>query len=416
MDRVKRNTVLVSIILLWCGIGLAQDLQSIQERVLRVADRILSETSFHVIDATTKQPFSSLEDIQDSIQILLPSPHSDWRYWNGVLRIAMFRIAEITGEQRFEEFARRNFAFMFDVVPLFQRRYKGENKWEFPLAQFFCTEELDDCGAMGAAVIEVYKHEKQPRYRAYIEKAAEHIQFKQTRLPDGTFVRSFPVRWTLWADDLYMSVVFLARMGEFTGHRKYFDDAVRQVLNFHKYLSAEDGLMVHYWYSDINQKGAAKWGRGNGWALLAQIDLLERLPRNHPLYPEVVRLFRKHVHGIIRYQGSNGLWHQLLDKPDSFEETSCSAMFTYAIAKAITRKILPVRYASVAYRGWEGITTKIADDGTVYGVCTGTVVSDNLVDYYRRPTPVNDVHGLGTVLLAGYGVLEMAQSFDKGEK
>ncbi|MCX7983476.1 MAG: glycoside hydrolase family 88 protein [Bacteroidetes bacterium] len=391
------------------GNGFSQHSQTIREALTRVADRILTESSFHILNEQTKVPYTIYDTIHDTAHITLASPHNDWRYWNGVLTIAMIRLAEQTKEQRYKEFALKNITFMFNAVQYFQKRYRNENKWAYPLAQYFVMEELDDCGAMGAAVLEVYKNEQQPRYWHYIERAAEHILQKQTRLQDGTFVRSFPVRWTLWADDLYMSVVFLARMGEYTRKQIYFHTAVQQVINFHKYLTCSDGVMVHNWYSDTNQKGVAKWGRANGWALLAQIDLLERLPRKHPMYKELVHLFRMHVYGIIRYQGPNGLWHQLIDKMDSYEETSCSAMFTYTIAKAITLGIIPKRYSSVAYRGWEGIATKIANDGTVHGVCTGTVVSDNLVDYYRRPTPLNDVHGLGTVLLAGYGILEMIE-------
>jgi rhamnogalacturonyl hydrolase YesR len=272
-------------------------------------------------------------------------------------------------------------------------------------------EELDDCGAMGGSVIEVCRKDPQKRYKTYIDKAAEHMLNKQGRLEDGTLVRSFPHRWTLWTDDLYMGIVFLSRMGEWTGDTRYFDDAAQQVINYHKYLfNEEKGLMVHFWYSDIKQPGVAFWGRANGWAMVAQVDLLDRLPENHPQRDTLITLLNKHILGIARYQSGEGLWHQLLDKVDSYLETSCTAMFTYTIARAVNRGYIEPRYASVAKQGWKGVLSKIRQDGQVEGVCTGTGVSDNLIHYYRRPAPLNDVHGIGTVLLAGTEMLQLLKS------
>ena len=197
-------------------------------------------------------------------------------------------------------------------------------------------------------------------------------------------------------------------MGELTGDQQYFDFATKQVINFNNYLF-NDGkeLMYHNWYSDINHTGVAFWGRANGWALLAQVDLLDHLPENYSQRDTLISLLKRHILGIAKYQSSSGLWHQLLDKEDSYLETSCSAMFTYAIARAVNKGYIDKRYSSIAEKGWEGIITKIHPEGQIEGVCTGTVVSDNLVDYYNRPTPINDIHGIGTVLLAGSEVIHL---------
>lgn len=139
--------------------------------------------------------------------------------------------------------------------------------------------------------------------------------------------------------------------------------------------------------------------------MVAQVDLLDRLPQNHPQRDTLLTLLRRHILGIAQYQSGEGLWHQLLDKVDSYLETSCSAMFIYTIARAVNKGYIEPRYASIAQRGWEGVRSKIRSDGQIEGVCTGTGVSDDLAFYYRRPTPINDVHGLGTILLAGAEVL-----------
>jgi unsaturated rhamnogalacturonyl hydrolase len=153
----------------------------------------------------------------------------------------------------------------------------------------------------------------------------------------------------------------------------------------------------------------AFWGRANGWAMLAQVDLLDKLPLEHPKRDTLLALLQRHILGLARYQSGNGLWHQLLDKTDSFLETSCTAMFTYAIVRAVKKGYIEKRYLSIAEKGWEGIVSKIHVDGQIEGVCTGTGVSDNLVDYYNRPTPLNDVHGIGAVLLAGSEIILLTE-------
>ena len=373
-----------------------------------MAQGVVKDATFRLVDSRTGAEYASTRDIPPHAQLGLQSRYTDWRYWNGVLNIAMLRLGEELSEPSYAQFSRNNVRFAFDNYRYFEERYKDEGKWNYPFGQRFITEELDDCGAMGASVIEVYRHDPETRYREYIDSAAHHILHRQSRLPDGTLVRGFPQKWTLWTDDLYMGISFLARVGELTGDRRCFDDAALQVINFQKYaFDTRTGLMYHCWYSDIQRPGVAFWGRANGWAMLAQVDLLDRLPKEHPGRDTLLVLLRRQMLGIARYQGAEGLWHQLLDKPDSYLETSCTAMFTYAIARSVNNGYIEPRYASIARRGWEGVLSRIRPDGQVEGVCAGTSVSDDLVAYYKRPTPMNDIHGIGAVLLAGTEVLKL---------
>jgi unsaturated rhamnogalacturonyl hydrolase len=386
----------------------AQDATLTMDKLRAVANAVLKDATFLFVDEKTGKQYRSANEAPQAAQLRPESRYADWRYWNGVLNMAMMKLGEVLKEPPCSEFASKNIAFSFDNYKYFEETYKGQQKWDYPFAQRFIMEELDDCGAMGASLIEVYRNDPQPRYRAYIDSAAKYILTRQYRLEDGTFVRPFPQKWTLWVDDLYMSVSFLARMGELTHEERYFDDAARQVVNFHKYLFNENvGLMHHCWYSDVNRPGVAFWGRGNGWAMVAQVDLLDRLPKNHPERDTLQALLQRHILGIARYQSAEGLWHQLLDKVDSYLETSCSAMFTYSIARAVNKGYVNPRYSSIAKRGWEGVMSKVRMDGQVEGVCTGTGVSDDLVFYYHRPAPLNDVHGIGAVLLAGTEILQL---------
>jgi unsaturated rhamnogalacturonyl hydrolase len=412
-QRISQNSIslfisLLSIFILLPLESKAQNKPS-NKKVLRIiANGILKDATFELIDKKTGEHFKSSEEAPDSSTLQIASRYNDWRYWNGIINIAMLKLSKELNEPTYKEYSLKNIAFVFDNYKYFEKNYNNEGKWNYPFGELFIMEELDDCGAMGASVIEIYKLDLQERYRDYIDKAADHILNKQSRLEDGTLVRSFPHKWTLWADDLYMSISFLSRMGKLTGDEKYFDLAAKQVINFNKYLfDPNKGLMYHNWYSDVNKTGVAFWGRANGWSLLAQVDLLDRLPDNYPQSDTLISLLQRHILGITKYQSASGLWHQLLDKEDSYLETSCSAMFTYSIARAVNKDYIDKRYSSIAEKGWKGILSKIHPDGQIEGVCTGTVVSDNLVDYYNRPAPLNDIHGIGTVLLAGIEILKL---------
>jgi unsaturated rhamnogalacturonyl hydrolase len=386
----------------------AQDTSLTKEHLRAIADAVIKDATFDFVDKNGDHGMKLREDSGTGTQLQLGSRYADWRYWNGVLNLAMFKLGNEFHNQLYSEYPLKQVAFCFDGYHYFRDRYKAEGKWNYPFGQFFILEELDDCGAMGASVIQAYRQNKQDRYRQYIDLAANHIEKIQSRLEDGTLVRPFPRKWTLWADDLYMSVSFLARMGELTGNIRYFDDAAQQVVNFHKYLFDEGkGLLRHCWYSDVRQPGIAFWGRANGWAMVAQVDLLDRIPKGFPQRDTLLSLLRKDIRGIAQYQGESGLWHQLLDKADSYSETSCTAMFTYTIARAVNRGYVDTSFVSIARHGWLGVMSKIRSDGQIEGVCTGTGVGDNLEFYFTRPTPLNDVHGVGAVLLAGAEVLNL---------
>src|SRR4029079_13751711 len=139
------------------------------------------------------------------------------------------------------------------------------------------------------------------------------------------------------------------RMGKFTGDNKYFDFAIKQVESFNKYIyDPTTGLYFHTYFHDNNTKGVARWGRFNGWVALAQVELLNNLPANHPKRADLIKLLERQIIGYSRYQDSSGMWHQLLDKPDSYLESSVTAMFIYTITKAVNEGWINKRYLTIA--------------------------------------------------------------------
>jgi len=69
----------------------------------------------------------------------------------------------------------------------------------------------------------------------------------------------------------------------------------------------------------------------------ANIELLEVLPEDHPGRAKIIDLVRAHARGLAATQGSGGLWHQLLDRPDSYEENIRNGDLRLSLARAINR-------------------------------------------------------------------------------
>src|SRR5690606_6718497 len=141
-----------------------------------------------------------------------------------------------------------------------------------------------------------------------------------------------------------------------------------------------------------------------------QLHLLDRLPADHPSRGDIIRNLQKQLIGLARYQNAEGLWHQLLDKSDSYAEASASAMFIQGFAKAVTEGWLGDNYASVAGVGWEGFQEHFStDDGQVKELCVGTGIADDLQFYYTRPARPNEKHGVGSVIDAGIEIIKLKQ-------
>ncbi|WP_347303014.1 glycoside hydrolase family 88 protein [Croceibacterium sp. TMG7-5b_MA50] len=326
----------------------------------------------------------------------------------GVTYAGALLAGEITRDPRYTNYAAERINFVSDVAARY--RAQGGDARATPVRNMLAPDRLDDSGAMSAALIKAQRANlANANVRPQIDVYLDWISNRQFRMPDKTLARQRPLPVTLWLDDLYMSVPGLAQMGALTGERRYFDDAVRQIQQFSaRMFVPETGLYMHAWAEGMEPHPAFHWGRANGWALMAMVELLEVLPQDHPGRDAVLAQYRAHVTGLARVQSGTGLWHQLLDRPDSYLETSASAMYAFAIARGVNRGwIERTAHAPVAMLAWNGVSTKINAAGEVEDVCVGTGVAFDPAFYYYRPRHVRAAHGYGPVLLAGAEVIAM---------
>jgi rhamnogalacturonyl hydrolase YesR len=210
-----------------------------------------------------------------------------------------------------------------------------------------------------------------------------------------------------------MSVPALAQMGALTGEKKYFDDACRQVIQFsERMFNSERHVFMHGWIQGMDPHPEFYWARCNGWAILAMSELLDVLPAGHEARSKILDLFRSHAAGLAAYQSGSGFWHQLMDRNDSYLETSATAIFTYCLAHGINKGWLNDQaFGPAAVLGWNAVSTKVNGKGEVEGTCVGTGMAFDPAFYYNRPVNVAAAHGYGPVVLAASEMIRLLSNF-----
>ncbi len=391
----------------------------IEAVLARVLDYLETASPLRIVDRDTRQPVADLAALSGEVGFE-PGEFSIFGYEWGVTYAGMLLAAEATGDARYRDYAARRLHAIAAVAAYLKTRpplpsasagASGPRRGR-ALRGMLAPRSLDDAGSMAVALIKASRAGLEPdALRPWIDNYLRWISTGQKRLPDGTLARDRPLHDTLWLDDLYMSVPALAQMGALTGQRRYFDDAVKQVRQFSaRMFVPEIGLYRHGWVQEMDPHPAFHWARANGWALVAMAELLSELPEAHRGRAAVLAQFRAHAAGLARVQGHAGLWYQLLDRPDSYPETSASAMFVYAIARGINRGWLdPLAYGPMVSVGWNAVARQVNARGQVENTCVGTGMGFDPMFYFYRPVSVHAAHGYGPVLLAGAEMLTLRQ-------
>lgn len=332
----------------------------------------------------------------------------------GVTYAAFLRAAETTGDTRYTRYVKDRFDFLAKWIPAVKAEFPEEYiRTQRFLHQPISPHALDDAGAVCAAMIKAQRAGVNDGLRPQIDHFINYILKKEYRLKDGTLARNRPLKNTLWLDDMFMGVPAIAQMGKLTGDKKYFDEVVKQIRQFSsRMFNKELGIYMHGWVESMNPHPEFHWGRANGWALLTLTEVLDVLPESHSGFKFVLDQYRAHVKGLAKYQSGSGFWHQLLDKSDSYLETSCTAIYTYCISHGINKGWLDVKaYAPMSLLGWSAVASKVNQQGQVEGTCVGTGMAFDPAFYYHRPVNVFAAHGYGPAIFAGAEISALLDKF-----
>lgn len=382
--------------------------ESIAGVLNRIHGYLDATTPTQLVQKTTSEVVSDYKKITTET-ILKPGDFRLLSYEWGVTYTGMLLATEATGDSRYADYTNKRLKFIADITPHFRELARKNPQAASPIRSILTPHALDDAGAVCASMIKSIRSGNKAELRPIVDAYIDYISTKELRLADGTLARNRPQPHTLWLDDLFMSVPALAQMGKLTGDRKYYDDAVRQVIQFsQRMFNKEKGLYMHGWVEGMTVHPEFHWARANGWAIMTKVELLDVLPEDHPGRAAILELLRAHAKGLAVHQSGMGFWHQLIDRSDSYLETSSTAIYAYSIAKAINRGWLDgMAYTPMVMLAWNAVSTKVNDKGQVEGTCVGTGMGFDPAFYYYRPINVYAAHGYGPVLLAGAEIINL---------
>jgi rhamnogalacturonyl hydrolase YesR len=263
-----------------------------------------------------------------------------------------------------------------------------------------------DCAVFGIVPLELAMQTKDPRYL----KLGREIADQQWGTPAVTGELSPTMRANIdaglswhtrfWLDDMYMIPALETQAYRATGDLKYLDRASREAVAYLTRLQQPNGLIYHA--PDVPYY----WGRGDGWFAAGMSELLSALPENHPNRASILASYRKMMATLLQHQDADGMWHELIDDPQSFAETSCTGMFAFAFITGVKNGWLDEKtYGPAARKAWLKLITYLNDDGNIREVCAGTGAKNDHTYYLTRPRVVGDFHGQAPLLWCASALL-----------
>lgn len=203
-----------------------------------------------------------------------------------------------------------------------------------------------------------------------------------------------------WIDDVWMIGALQVQAWRATGNPVYLDRAGREVAAYVERLQQPNGLFFH------GPEAPFHWGRGNGWVAAGLAEVLSDLPPDHPAYPVVRDGYLRMVAALMQHQAPDGMWRQLIDRPDSWPESSATAMFGFAIAAGVRKGLLKGKaYNDASRRAWSALTVRLQPDGLLSDICVGTGQSADAQYYLDRPKVTGDLHGQAPLLWFAHALL-----------
>jgi unsaturated rhamnogalacturonyl hydrolase len=259
-----------------------------------------------------------------------------------------------------------------------------------------------DCRVFGAVPLEIFIQTKKPEYLA-IGRGLADAQWENPT-PDGITAEA-----RYWVDDMFMINAVQVQAYRATGDMKYLDRAALATATYLEKLQQPNGLFFHA------EDSPFYWGRGNGWYAAGMTELLSELPADHPRRATILAGYRKMMAALLETQSESGLWRQLIDKPESWLETSGTGMFAYAMVTGVKRGWLDAAsYGPAARKAWLALVGELDSNSQVKNVCVGTNkafkevgpdLDTQLAFYLARERKIGDLHGQSPILWTAAALL-----------
>ena len=251
-----------------------------------------------------------------------------------------------------------------------------------------------------------------PEAKEVLLKSAEMLCTQQPRNKEGLF--EWPQKpdqpeWHdfIWIDTVFGVCPFLVWAGLALERPDFIDESIKQMLGHHNRLFDP---ATKLYFQAFNARGSGKvtpshWSRGEGWGLLALAEMLYDVPKDHPRYGDLLQAYRDDLEGCAACQDACGMWHQALETPESYLESSGTALILYAISRGLKNGSVAKedhdRFLKIYLKGLRALLGYIGLDGSVFNACSGCLApgEGTAEDYANHPWKLNDQHGMAAVMI-----------------
>ncbi|MCF8359080.1 MAG: glycoside hydrolase family 88 protein [Prolixibacteraceae bacterium] len=272
------------------------------------------------------------------------------------------RFANLTGnDQIIEKLTERYMKVIEDSIPI--------------------TGNHVDGNVYGILPLELYKHTGIETFKEQGMWLAD--QQWENPTPEGL---SYQTRF--WIDDIWMIGSLQTQAYRVTGNPVYIERAATEIAAYLDKLQQTNGLFHH------GPGFPFFWGRGNGWVAAGLAEVISELPPENEHYAKILDGYKKMMDALVKYQATNGMWRQLIDKDFAWEETSCTAMFGYALRMGVkSGRLKNKKYREAYQKAWLALTDYLNEEGKLTEVCIGTGQQNDINFYLERPRITGDFHG-----------------------
>lgn len=260
-----------------------------------------------------------------------------------------------------------------------------------------------DNNVFGALPLELYMQTKETKYLdlgMYYANTQWEAPDNATDAQKQGAEKGYSWETRIWLDDMFMITALQAQAFRAIGDKKYLNRVAREMSLYLDSLQLPNGLFYHAPAAHFS------WGRGNGWMAVGMAQLLRMLPKNNPDRPKIMNAYLMMMRTLKKYQAQDGMWRQIIDDKTMWEESSGTAMFTYAMIVGVRKGWLDEKqYGIVARKAWMAlITNHINENADVTDICEGTNVGFSSEYYRKRKVVTGDLHGQAPVLWCTYAL------------
>lgn len=401
----KLNVVFFFIIFLACnGFGQTNYAIKLAETIMNTYkdSMVVKKYASHLEQDKLIAPGQTAEQAQQSRPAV-------WNYELGVVLMGFERLAIKTGDTKYSAYSNK----MIDHF------ISGEGE----IRTYSLEEYNSDNIPTGRQLLHLYKATGEEKYKKAASLLYTQVAW-QPRNKAGGYWHKLKYPTQMWLDGLYMVEPFAAEYAVLFNDTKKFDDIVDQFVIMEKYSrDAKTGLLYHGWDESRLQKWANPktglspefWSRAMGWYMMALVDVLDYLPANYSRRAELTAILNRLSTALIKFQDvKEGVWWQVTNKANqnlNYLESSSSAMFLYALSKAVNKKYINVSFKPAIIKAYNGILkhfVKTDEVGNVHYLQAvagaglgGTPYRDGSYDYYvKEPKRDDDLKAIGPFIQA----------------